>query len=308
MTVLVIGPTGTVGSQLLPLLAEQRTPVRALVHANGAASRLSGVEVATGDLTDPSTLVQAMTGVQRVYLLTPPAPADLHVQMERNALDAAVKTGVAHVVKQSVHLAAPDAPVGIMRSHFRCEELLRASGLPFTILRPNSFMQNLLTFAPAIRATGVFAAPAQGVRLSLIDARDVAAAAAAALTQPGHEGATYQLTGPEALGFAELASQLTRAVRAPIAYAELPIAELPVAQARARMRATGMPEFLLEEAIAHFDYWRTGVGAEVTSHLGDLIGRPPRRFAAFAHDHADAFRRPAPDRPGTAAPPVPPTP
>jgi uncharacterized protein YbjT (DUF2867 family) len=122
--------------------------------------------VATGDLTDPSTLVEAMTGVQRVYLLTPPAPAELHVQMERNALDAVVKTGVAHVVKQSVHLAAPDAPVGIMRSHFRCEELLRASGLPFTILRPNSFMQNLLTLAPAIRQTGALAAPAQGVRLS----------------------------------------------------------------------------------------------------------------------------------------------
>jgi uncharacterized protein YbjT (DUF2867 family) len=297
MTVLVIGPTGTVGSRLLPLLAEQRTPARALVHANGgAASRLTGVEVANGDLTDPSSLLRAMTGVQRVYLLTPPAPADLHVQMERNALEAAVKTAVAHVVKQSVHLAAPDAPVGIMRSHFHCEELLRASGLPFTILRPNSFMQNLLTFAPAIRATGVFAAPARGVRLSLIDARDVAAAAAAVLTQPGHEGATYQLTGPEALGFTELASQLTRAVGAPIAYAELPID-----QARAGMRVAGMPEFVLEEAIAHFDYWRTGVGAEVTSHLGDLIGRPPRRFAAFAHDHADAFRRLGPDRPGTAA-------
>jgi uncharacterized protein YbjT (DUF2867 family) len=303
MTVLVIGPAGTVGSQLLPLLAEQRTPIRALVHANGgAAARLPSVEAATGDLTDPSTLLEAMTGVQRVYLLTPPAPADLHVQMERNALEAAVKTGVAHVVKQSVHLAAPDAPVGIMRSHFRCEELLRASGLPFTILRPNSFMQNLLTFAPAIRATGALAAPAQGVRLSLIDARDVAAAAAAVLTQPGHEGVTYQLTGPEALGFQELVSQLTSAVGAPIAYAELPIA-----QARARLHAAGMPQFLLEEAIAHFDYWRTGVGAEVTSHLGDLIGRPPRRFAAFAHDYADAFR-PAPDRPGTAAAAVPPTP
>jgi uncharacterized protein YbjT (DUF2867 family) len=291
MTVLVIGPTGTVGSQLLPLLAEQRTPVRALVHAGGrAASRLTGVEVATGDLTDLSTLVQAMTGVQRVYLLTPPAPADLHVQMERNALDGAIKTGVVHVVKQSVHLAAPDAPVGIMRSHFRCEELLRASGLPFTILRPNSFMQNLLMFAPAIRQTGALAAPAHGVRLSLIDARDVAAVAAAVLTQHGHEGATYQLTGPEALGFAELARQLTRAIGAPIAYADL-----PVDQSRARMRAAGMPEFLLQEAIAHFDYWRTGVGAEVTSHLGDLIGRPPRTFAAFAHDYADAFRRPGPD-------------
>lgn len=303
MTVLVIGSTGTVGRQLLPLLVEQRTPVRALVHANGgAAARLTGVEVATGDLTDPSTLVEAMTGVQRVYLLTPPAPADLHVRMERNALDAAVKTGVAHVVKQSVHLAAPDAPVGIMRSHFRCEELLRGSGLPCTILRANTFMQSLLTFAPAIRQTGALAAPAQGVRLSLIDARDVAAAAAAVLTQPGHEAATYQLTGPEALGFAELASQLARAVGAPTAYAEL-----PVDQARARMRAAGMPEFVLEEAIAHFDYWRTGVGGEVTSHLGDLIGRPPRRFAAFAHDYADAFR-PAPDRPGTAAAPVPRTP
>jgi uncharacterized protein YbjT (DUF2867 family) len=304
MTVLVIGPTGTVGNHLLPLLAERQTPVRALVHANGgAASRLRGVEVATGDLTDPATLVKAMTGVQRVYLLTPPAPTDLHVQMERNALDAAAKTGVAHLVKQSVHLAAPDAPVGIMRSHFRCEELLRASGLPFTILRPNSFMQNLLTLAPAILQAGALAAPARGVRLSLIDARDVAAAAAAVLTQPGHKGATYQLTGPQALSFQELASQLSKAIGAPIAYAEL-----PVEQARARMRAAGMPEFLLQQAIAHFDYWRTGVGAEVTSHLGDLIGRPPRRFAAFAHDHADAFRRAAPARPGTTAATVSPTP
>jgi uncharacterized protein YbjT (DUF2867 family) len=136
------------------------------------------------------TLDDAVEGVESVYLISPPAPSELHLSMERNVINAADRAGVRRVVKQSVLDADADRPVGIMRSHHACAQYLRASGLPFTILRPNSFMQDLLMFEPSIRTERAFRAPAEGVRLNMIDARDVAAVAAVVLTAPGHEGKT----------------------------------------------------------------------------------------------------------------------
>jgi uncharacterized protein YbjT (DUF2867 family) len=148
-------------------------------------------------------------------------------------------------------------------------------------LRPNSFMQNLLDFAPMIRATGTLALPADGVRLSLIDARDVAEIAATVLTGTGHEGCTYELSGPAALGFDELAERIGAATGRVVRYARVTPGELAAA-----MRAGGASDFATDTAVAHFEYWRTGVGAEVTPTAERLLGRSPRTFATFASDHA----------------------
>jgi uncharacterized protein YbjT (DUF2867 family) len=159
--ILVTGATSKVGSELVRLLGQRGISVRALVHA-ARNINWPGVEVVSGDLTDPQTLAAALEGVESVYLISPPAPRELHLQMERNLVDAAARAGVRRVVKQSVLDADPGRPVAIMRSHHACEQHLKASGLPFTILRPNSFMQNLLVFEPSIRTERAFRRPPRG--------------------------------------------------------------------------------------------------------------------------------------------------
>lgn len=283
--ILVTGASGTVGTELVRLLAQRGASVRVLTrttpHPRGMPPN---VEAVSGDLTRPETLTAAMAGVTRLYLLTPAAPTRAHLHMQSTALRAAIAADVEHIVAQSVLFAAPAAPVEVMRSHAQCEEMLRTCGLGWTILRPNSFMQNLLVFAPAIRATGTLAVAGTGVRLSLVDARDVAEVAATVLTGTGHEGRTYQLTGPCALGFVELAEHLANATDTAVRY-------LPVApeQTAAGMRATGAADFAIDTALAHLEYWRTGVGADVTLVAQRLLGRPQRTFATFAVDYSAAF-------------------
>ena len=283
--ILVTGATSKVGSELVPLLWQRGASVRALVHT-ARNTDWPGVDVVSADLTDPITLDDAVEGVENIYLISPPAPGELHLRMERNVIDAAARARVRRVVKQSVLDADADRPVGIMRSHHACEQYLKASGLPFTILRPNSFMQDLLLFAPSIRTERAFRAPAEGVRLSMIDARDVAAVAAVVLTAPGHEGTTYELTGPEAVSFDQAADVLTEVLGEPVSY-------IPVSNddARAALRAMGTPAFVVEEAIAHFDFWRTGAGARVTETVRDHTGRKPRSLAGFAVDQFRALIR-----------------
>lgn len=280
--IVVTGASGTVGSTLVQLLAARGSPVRAVARTirrlPPASAKLQPV---VADLTRPDTLAAAMAGATRVYLLTPAVPLDQHVRMHRNALWAARAAGVEHVVAQSVQFAAPTAPVEVMRAHAASEDLLRGSGMRWTILRPNSFMQNLLVFAPAIRA-GVLPVPGTGIRLSLVDARDVADVAATILTGDGHAGRTYELTGPAAHDFAELAEQLGDATARPVRY--LPV---PASQAAATMRDAGATDFVIETALAHLRYWRTGAGTQVNRIVQQLLGRPPCPFAAFATDHAD---------------------
>jgi hypothetical protein len=148
-------------------------------------------------------------------------------------------------------------------------------------------MQNLLVFAPMMRATGTIALPADGVRLSLIDARDFAEVAAIVLTGRGHEGRAYQLSGPTALGFAELAEHPAAATGRVVRY-------LPVSpgEAAATIRARGAADFAIDTALAHLVYWRTGVGAQMTSAAQRLLDRCPRTFAMFAADHAALIAAP----------------
>jgi uncharacterized protein YbjT (DUF2867 family) len=300
--ILVTGATSKVGSELVRLLRRRGASVRALVHTARDID-WPGVDVASADLTDPQTLDDALEGVESIYLISPPAPRERHLQMERNLIDAAARAGVRRVVKQSVLDADPERPVGIMRSHHACEQYLRASGHPFTILRPNSFMQDLLLFARSIRTERAFRAPAEGVELSMIDARDVAATAVVVLSRAGHEGKTYELTGPQALGFEQVADVLSRVLGESVSY-------IPVSyeDARASLRAMGTPEFVVEEAIAHFDFWRTGAGARVTGTVGKLTGREPHSLADFAVDyfraHPSSGRSQSQPRPASRRPAV----
>jgi len=283
--ILVIGATGTTGGEVARSLAAHGAKVRALVRNPAKAGHLmdAGVETVTGDLDHPESLASALRGVERVFLATSPDPRTAEIQIA--AIRAARAAGVQHVVKISVVGAAKDSPVLLGRLHWETEEALKASGLAWTILQPNFFMQNMLASAQAIAATGVLHAPAADGLASQIDARDVAAAAVGALTRPGHQGRTFVLTGPEALSYASACEEIGRAIGRPVTY--VPI---PGDVAKQHMLAGGMPEWLADDLVVLLSVvYGQSLAAQITDAVQALAGHPPRRFEQFARDHADVF-------------------
>ena len=281
--ILVTGATGTVGSQVVARLAAAGATVRALARDPEKAAWLNrpGVEVARGDLLDPDSLRAAMAGVRKLFLLCPVDPAQ--VELEANAVDAARAERVEHLVKLSALNASHETPAALLHWHFETEQRIRRERLPFTILRPNMFMQETLRLAPSIRASGSFARPLGDTRVSMVDVADVAEVVARVLTESGHQGRTYDLTGPEALSFHEVAAAIAAAIGRPVRYE-------PIAPERYRvaMLAAGTSPWLVD---LMGDLYRTFPGQNdvVRDGVGRVLGREPRPFAAFVREHAAEF-------------------
>jgi uncharacterized protein YbjT (DUF2867 family) len=235
-----------------------------------------------GDFSQPETLAQALAGVERVFLLSPPSPQQ--VQWQGNLIDAAKQAKVKHIVKLSALGAAEHSPISVVQWHWQTEQHLKASGLPYTILQPHFFMQNILGFASSIIAAGKFYAPMREGRISLVDVRDIAAVAVAALTEDGHTGKTYIVTGPEAVSFADIAAQLSRAIGQPVSYVDV----APEA-ARRSMLSTGMPAWFVEDLILLYEAFSAGHGELVTDVVAAVAKKPPLSFEQFARDYAQVF-------------------
>lgn len=295
--VLVTGATGNTGRPLVAELVQRGAPVRAFVRDRARAEAVlpPGVELVEGDLDRPDTLAAAVAGVDRLYVLSAPTPR--LPEQEREVLEAAARAGVQHVVKHSAFGASTGAPMRITRWHAEAERMLRRSGLAWTILQPNMFMQNFLQFAPGVAATGELRLTATDGRVSVVDCRDVAAVAAAVLTGSGHEGRTYVPTGPEALTLAELAARLGAAIGRNVRCVDTPGSAL-----RESLIATGAESWLADDFVAHLDYYFVaGRAAAVTREVLDLTGRPPRSFEQFAKESASAFRGGAVPAPGSSS-------
>ena len=207
--ILVIGGRSKIGAALIGELLGRGQQVRALVRAGEPAGSLpAAAEAVTGDLADEGSLVTAMAGVEKVFLLSSPHPDA--VSWHRNAIDAARRTQVQLLVRSSILGADRESPAEFISAHTTCDRYLEDSGLPYVIVRPNLFLQNIPeSTIPSIDASGTFYADAGEARISMVDTRDVAAVAALALTEPGHAGARYDVTGPEALSYADVAAKLT---------------------------------------------------------------------------------------------------
>lgn len=281
--ILVTGATGQTGRPLVAELLRRGAAVRALARGATAARVILGpeVEITEGDLDRPETLHAAVAGAERVYLLAPPHP---HLAaMEAAVIEMARRAGVRHVVKHSAYDARPGARAEVARLHWAGEQALAASGLPYTILRGSMFMQNLLMFAPLVVAEGLLAVPATGTgRGAFVDCADLAAVAAAVLTQDGHEGRTYLVTGPQALSMDDIAAQLSAALGRAIRRVEVSIED-----AKASLHASGTPDWTIEQMEGSIRTLAAGETAEVTDVVADLTGRPPHTFAQFAHAFAD---------------------
>ena len=282
--ILITGATGTNGREILRGLAAKDVAARAMVRSPDRAGDLpDGIESVAADFDDAASLDRALAGVERAFLLT---PSSEHAEArQRRFVDAAARAGVRHIVKLSQFAAAAGSPVRFLRYHAAIETAIRASGMAWTFLRPNLFMQGLLQLAGMIRAKGIMAAPIGDARVSVVDVRDIAAAAVAALTESGHAGRTYTLTGPEALSHAEMAERLSAASGRAIRFVQASDDDL-----RQAVRAGGMPEWQIEGLVEDYAHYARGEASEVADGVEQATGHTPRVFDAFARDSADRFR------------------
>jgi uncharacterized protein YbjT (DUF2867 family) len=283
--ILVTGATGQVGSALLEELvrrgAQTRAMVRAEEYADGFAAR--GVEAVVGDFERPESLPGALSGVERVFLMSRDDPRQ--PEMEGGLIEAAARAGVGRIVKLSASGAGPDSPVALMRRHAQAERTLEDSGLGYTILRPQLYMQNFLRFGPSIATDGRFAAPMGNRRFALVDVRDVARVAAAALTKETYAGATYVVSGPEALSYSEAAETIGAAIGKEVVYEPVE----PRAFRDNLVVERGLPQWRADELAFIASAYGGGAGELVTNVVRRVGGSEPCSFAQFVKEHADHF-------------------
>ncbi len=282
--ILVAGATGTVGRELVAELARRGAKVRAMSRSPGAVPVPRGVETVGADLGDPATLGVALLGVERVFVL---ASGPDRLAHEGNLVAAARRAGAARLVKLSALTVEDDAAGDVITGwHRAAEQAVTGSGLTWTILRPGAFMSNTLLWAGMIRHQGRVFAPFAGRRTAAVDPADVAACAATALLEDGHDGETYPLTGPELVSAHDRA-----AVLGEVLGQEISLTEISPELARQRMVEAGTPAQIADAVLATAAGSGTGPGAVVRPAVSQLTGRPPRTFRDWASRHAAAFGR-----------------
>jgi uncharacterized protein YbjT (DUF2867 family) len=267
--ILVIGGRSRTGRELIRLLREAGAPLRILTRS---AESPDDPDAIPGDLARPDTLDAAMAGAEKVFLLCSAAQDEL--AWHRNAIDAAARAGVAHLVRSSILAANPASPARFIRHHGQADEHLRESGVPHTILRPNFYMHNVSTVWPSsIGPDGNYYAPAGDARISMTDARDVAAVAARVLLDDARTGTGYDVTGPEALSHAEACEKLSARLGRPVRY--VPVED---GAARSAMLDAGLNHWMTDALIELYqDYRRSGsygYAAQVASTVPAVTGRP----------------------------------
>ena len=283
--ILVTGATGNNGAELIKRLSAIGAKFRAMIRRQGDRARpaLQGVEYVEADFDDPATVRRALEGVDQAFLVT-----NSSERAERQQLafvEAARVAGLQHIVYVSQLHSAVASTVRFLRYHAVVENAISASGIAFTFLRPNLYMQGLLGFRSSIVSQGRFFAPAGDARVSAVDVRDIAEVAALALTQSGHEGRTYDITGPQALTHFEMASLLSNVLGRPITYVDVPEAAM-----RDILLGLGMPEWQAEGLIEDYAHYRRGEASTLSSTVRDLTGHQPHSFEGFARDYGEMFR------------------
>jgi uncharacterized protein YbjT (DUF2867 family) len=285
LMILITGASGTVGRAVLEEASKTGKPIRAMYrNAADAGKGLPGIPAVQADFADRNSLQQALQGIDTVFVVCSPTPQ--LVELEGHMIDASKENGARHIVLNSA-LGAGDYPKSFPSWHRKVEDKLKASGLGYTILRPNGFMQNIVTYnAPSIRAQGAFYAAMGNAKTSLIDVRDVALAAAKVLTAPAeHAGATYELNGPEAVSNDEVAARISRATGQKVRYVDIPEAEQ-----RKSMLEMGMPVWQVTALLELQEYYVAGKCGTVTDVLPRLLGRAPITLDQFLSEYKDSFR------------------
>ena len=278
--ILITGASGNVGKEVLKQAAAAGLRVRAAYQSPASANVPPDVEAVRVDFNEPQTLEAALGGVEKVFLVGPPTQE--LAPLEREAMEVIARSNVKHVIKLSA-MGGRDAT--FPRQHADSENFIRSTGVPFTFLRPNGFMQNLVQYsAPTIKATGRFYGSEGGGKISFIDVRDVAAVAVKVLSEEGHAGEAYTLTGPEALSNADVAQKMAEALGRKIEFVNLAPEDLKEA-----LLTAGVPEWNAEALIDLQRLYREGKASAVTEDVERIVGRRPRGLREFLTDYRDAF-------------------
>ena len=283
--ILVIGGTGKVGSEVVKQLAQKKVKARILVRnaQREAEIKKLGFETALGDVTQIGTIEPALKGVEKLFLLTLASPQQS--TQEIAIMDAAKKSGVKQVVLVSAMGVSSASPLTLARNHGQSEDYLKKSGLSWTILQPHSFMQNILNQAGAIKSQGAIYGNFKEGKIAMVDVKDIAAVAVAALTEPGHEGKTYVITGGEAVTYAQVADKLSAVAGKKVNYVDVPSAGLVQS-----MTSMGMPDWLASDMAKFGEIFAAGHGAATTDVVENVAKKKPVTVDQFLKDNAPAFR------------------
>lgn len=280
--ILVTGAGGTVGSEVVNQLKNTGAPFRAAFHSQDKAdaARAQGIDAVLIDYDRPETLDAAFHGIEKLFLLSGGNPGQ-----ELHAVDAARRAGVKHIVKLSV-MGAESEGYTFGKWHRSVERAIEESGMAWTFLRPNGFMDNMHNYmAGTIKAQGAFYSSVGDVKISHIDVRDIAAVAAKALTEAGHEGKAYVLSGPEALSYDEIATKISAAAAREVKHVKVRDEDM-----KSAMTGQGAPEAYADAFVDLQRWYRGGGMSQVTGDVRRVTGRDPIPFDQYARDHAEAFR------------------
>lgn len=283
--ILITGASGNVGKEVLKQIVATGAQVRAAFQSvSKAAIAPSGVDIVTMDYNQPQTLQAALKGVDRVFLVGPPT-SNL-TALERKAVDEVKQSGARHIVK----LSAMGGRVAIFpRQHADSEDYIKSSGLAYTFLRSNGFAQNFVLYnAPTINSQNAFYGSQGEGKVSHIDLRDIAAVAVKTLTESGHDGQAYTLTGPEALSNTRVAEILSDDTGREIKYVDL-----PGEQFKQALVAAGLPDWSANALNDLQQFYRAGGASAVTGDAEKILGRKPISFEQFSRDYAQAFQKAA---------------
>jgi uncharacterized protein YbjT (DUF2867 family) len=283
-TVLVTGATGNTGSVLLRLLEERGVRARAMIRHARDIDRLGSASTSAviGDFDDADSIAAALEGVDSAYLVTP-SSANAEAQQIRFA-ELAAAANVNHLVKLSQFAADEASPVRFLRYHGAVERRIRELGLSYTFLRPNLYFQGFLAFRAMIANEGRFFAPIGEARVSAVDVRDIALVAAAALTEPGHVGKTYTITGPASVSHAEIARAIAKAIGREVTFVDVAPEDFSGA-----LKKLGAPTWQVEGLVEDYAHYARGEAAKALPTVREVTGSEPRDVTAFARDYANAF-------------------
>jgi len=273
--ILISGSPGNIGSPLAQRLLEQGKQIRLMVRNPKkedpvvADLQSRGAEVVQGDFSDAGSLPACFSGVKSAFLLVPVAQET--AEWKRNFIRAAEQNGVDRIVNLSVSGASSNSPIDLFRWHWEAEQTLESSGLAWTHLQPTDLARyNIRSLLPTVQTQGAFYSTIGGGRVAMVDEEDVAEVAAKILTEDGHAGKKYVLTGPKAVSYPEVADALAKKLGKSVKYIDI-----DPAQAKQAMIGAGMPDWVADFVNGLRELEKSGGASGPTPDIQKLLGRPP---------------------------------